>query len=126
MDCCLSNYIQLFQYTVPYSNDLSELGRYFKTYTNLMRHWHSILPDDLLYDISYEDIIDNLEKEARNVVEFIGLDWEEKCLEFHKSNTLIKTASAAQVRKPIYNSSIGKWKIYKKHLEPLINALSEK
>lgn len=126
MDCCLSNYIQLFQNTVPYSNDLSELGRYFKIYTNLMRHWHSILPDDLLYDISYEDIIDNLEKEARNVVEFIGLDWEEKCLEFHKSNTLIKTASAAQVRKPIYNSSIGKWKIYKKHLEPLINALSEK
>lgn len=123
MDCSVSNYTHLFLDTIHYTNDLSELGRYYKMYNDLMDHWRSVLPDGVLYDISYENVVDDLEKEARSLIDFIGLDWEEGCLDFHKQKSRVKTASAAQVRKPIYNSSIERWRVYEKHLGPLIHAL---
>lgn len=123
MDCCVSNYTHLFLDTIHYTNDLEELGRYYKMYTELMDHWRDVLSDDVLYDISYENVVDDLEKEARNLIDFIGLDWEEECLAFHKKKSRVKTASAAQVRKPIYKSSVERWRVYEKHLRPLIHVL---
>jgi len=126
MDCCVSNYTHLFLDTIHYTNDLGELGRYFNIYSDLMAHWRSVLPNEMLYDISYEDVVDNLEQEAKSLIEFTGLDWEESCLEFHKKKSNVKTASAAQVRKPIYKSSVERWRVYEEHLGPLISALKDK
>jgi hypothetical protein len=70
--------------------------------------------------------VDNLEQEAKSLIEFTGLDWEESCLEFHKKKSNVKTASAAQVRKPIYKSSVERWRVYEEHLGPLISALKDK
>ncbi|HRW30588.1 MAG TPA: sulfotransferase, partial [Emcibacteraceae bacterium] len=123
LDCCLSNYTQLFRHTIPYTNNLGELGRYYKIYNGLMDHWRSVLPSGYLYDIHYESVVANLEEEARKLINFIGLDWEESCLTFHKTKNTVRTASAAQVREPIYNSSIERWRVYEKHLSPLIEAL---
>lgn len=123
MDCCVSNYTHLFLDTIHYTNNLGELGRYFNIYSDLMVHWHSVLPSEMLYDISYENVVDNIEQEAKKLIEFTGLDWEDDCLEFHKKKSNVRTASAAQVRKPIYKSSVERWRVYEKHLEPLVNAL---
>lgn len=123
MDCCLSNYTYLLNQTLQYAYDLGELGRYYTRYQDLMDHWHEILPNKLLIDVNYEDVVANLEKEARKLVDFVGLGWQDSCLEFHKNKRNVHTASAAQVRKPIYKSSIEKWRPYEKHLGPLIEAL---
>lgn len=123
MDCCVSNFTQLFQHTIPYTNDLGELGRYFNIYSDLRDHWRNVLPPEIFYDVSYENVIDNFDNEARKLINFVGLKWEVSCLSFYKNNAIVRTASAAQVRKPIYKSSIGKWHVYKKHLGPLMNSL---
>jgi tetratricopeptide (TPR) repeat protein len=124
MDCCVSIYTHLFLDTVHYTNDLGELGRYFKMYSGLMDHWRDLLPDNVLYDVSYEKVVGNLEQEARDLIDFIGLDWENGCLDFHKKKSNVKTASAAQVRKPIYKSSIERWRVYEDHLKPLSEELN--
>ena len=85
MDCCLSNYTYLFNQTLQYAYDLGELGRYYTRYVALMDHWHNVLPNKILIDVNYEDVVANLEIEARKLVEFIGLDWQESCLEFYKN-----------------------------------------
>lgn len=125
MDSCLSNYTRLFLQTIPYTYDLGELGRYYSRYQDLMSHWHQVLPKDILIDIGYEDVVSDLEKEARKIIDFVGLDWEDACLEFYKNKGRVETASAAQVRKPIYKTSIERWRPYKKHLGPLIEALRD-
>lgn len=126
VDCCVSNYTHLFLDTIHFTNDLGELGRYFNIYSNLMEHWRSVLPSEMLFDISYEEVVENIEHEAKSLIKFTGLDWEEACLEFYNKKSNVKTASAAQVRKPIYKSSVERWRVYERHLEPLINALEKK
>lgn len=123
IDCCVSNYTQLFRHTIPYTNDLGELGRFFNIYSDLMDHWRTVLPDRVLHDVSYEDVVADLEGEARKLFDFVGLEWEEECLCFHENKVTVRTASAAQVRKPIYKSSVERWRVYEKHLAPLIEAL---
>lgn len=123
MDCCFSIYTRLFLETLHYTYDLAELGRYYKRYQTLMDHWHHVLPDGIMIDVAYEDVVENVEEEARKLIKFIGLDWQDECLNFHKNKAPIKTASAAQVRKPIYKTSIEKWRPYEKHLEKLMEAL---
>lgn len=124
MDCCVSIYTKLFLYTLPYTNDLGELGRYFKVYCKLMDHWRAVIPDGVLYDISYENVVENFEVEVRKLIDFIGLDWEDECLSFYENKSRVKTASAAQVRKPIYKTSIERWRVYEKHLAPLYETLN--
>ncbi len=125
MDCCVSNYTHLFLHTIHFTNDLGELGRYFNILSDLMDHWHTVLPGDLLYDIQYEDVVENLEIEAKKLVDFIGVDWKEDCLSFHEKKGAVKTASAAQVRKPIYKSSVERWRDYEKFLGPLKEVLEK-
>ena len=125
MDCCLSIYRRLFIQTLKFGYDLGELGRYYNRYQHLMDHWHNVLPEGILVSVNYEDVVADLGREARKLIDFIGLEWEDACLDFYKNNTQVKTASAAQVRQPIYNTSIEKWRPFEKHLGVLLKALAE-
>ncbi|MBT4906807.1 MAG: tetratricopeptide repeat protein [Rhodospirillaceae bacterium] len=122
-DTCLSIFFGDFVGSHPYSYDLTNLGRYHRQYERLMAHWHEVLPGRIL-DVSYEDLVDQQEDGSRRMVAFCDLDWEARCLEFHKTSRNVKTRSNAQVRQPIYRSSIERWRPYEAHLEPLFAALS--
>ena len=91
-----------------------------------MEHWQKVLPKGVLTTVQYEDVVADTEKEAKALIEFIGLDWDPKCVDFHKSDRPVKTASVAQVRKPIYNTSVKRWKKYGDGLQPLIDAIEGK
>ncbi len=124
MDSCFSCYSRLFNDTMEFAYDIESLGNYYKRYITLMKHWHSVLPAGSILDVSYEGLVEDTEGQARRILEFVGLPWDSKCLEFHKNERLVKTASITQVRKPIYKSSIARWKHFKKHLQPLLQMLA--
>jgi tetratricopeptide (TPR) repeat protein len=126
VDTCLSGFTKLFKDDMPHSYDLSELGRYYRKYREVMEHWEKVLPKGTLKTVVYEDVVANTEKEAKALIEFIGLEWDEKCLEFHKSDRPVKTASVAQVRKPIYKTAVKRWKKYGAGLKPLADAIEGK
>jgi hypothetical protein len=111
---------------MPHSYDLGELGRYYGKYRELMEHWEKVLPEGTLISVQYEDVVANTEKEARRLIEFLRLPWNGKCVDFHKSERPVKTASVAQVRKPIYNTSIKRWEKYGDGLQPLADAIGGK
>ncbi|HYV35824.1 MAG TPA: sulfotransferase [Gemmataceae bacterium] len=121
LDVCLSCYFQNFG-GVVYSWSLEDLGLYYREYERLMAHWHHVLPLQV-YDVRYEDLVARQEQVSRELVAFCGLKWEDRCLEFHKNPRPVKTASALQVRRPMYTSSLARWKHYSAHLEPLRRAL---
>jgi tetratricopeptide (TPR) repeat protein len=123
LDSCLSCYSRLFIEGLPYTYDLAELGRYYRLYAMLMAHWREVLPPDRLIEVDYEAIIADVAAEARKIVEFCGLPWDDRCAAFHQTDRPVRTASVVQVRQPIYRSSEGRWRAYRKHLGPLIAAL---
>jgi len=123
LDTCLSCYFQYFNARNPVSTSLSSLGTFYQEYERLMAHWHEVLPIPIL-DIQYETCVHELEATARELISFIGLDWDPACLAFHHSNRMVATASYEQVRKPVYTTSIGKAQHYLHHLSPLLEALS--
>jgi Sulfotransferase family len=126
VDTCLSGFTKLFKDDMPHSYDLGELGRYYGKYRELMEHWHRVLPERFLTTVVYEDVVADTEKEARRLIKFLGLPWNDKCVEFHKSDRPVKTASVAQVRKPIYKTSVKRWKKYGPGLQPLVDAIEAK
>ena len=129
IDSCFSCYARLFNETMEFAYDLGTLGRYAVRYLRLMRHWHEVLPADTVLDVRYEDIVDDVERQARRMLDYIGLPWSDECLKFYKNKRLVKTASIAQVRKPIYRSSVGRAKSFEKHLtllRDLIDAYHDK
>ena len=126
LDTCLSCYTRQFAVGQSFSYDLEELGKYYGSYLDIMEHWNNVLPSGSIYNIQYENLVDNTEKEARALLEFCNLDWSDQCLEFYKNKRNIRTASVTQVRQPIYKSSKQRWKKYEKHLSPLIEALGSK
>jgi tetratricopeptide (TPR) repeat protein len=119
MDSCFSCYSRLFNDTMEFAYDQGTLGRYYARYMTLMRHWHQVLPAGSILDLPYEDMVADTETQARRVLAFVGLPWDAKCLKFHENTRLVKTASVAQVRKPIYKSSVARWKHFAKYLRPL-------
>lgn len=119
MDSCFSCYSRLFNDTMEFAYDQGTLGRYYQRYMRLMAHWKKVLPPGIILDLPYESLVENTEKEARRVLEYVGLPWDEKCLQFYKNDRIVKTASIAQVRRPIYKTSIARWKPFAKHLLPL-------
>ena len=125
VDTCLSGFTKLFKDDMPHSYDLIELGRYYGKYRELMEHWQNVLPAGVLKTVRYEDVVADTETEARALIEFIGLDWDPRCLDFHKSERPVKTASVAQVRRPIYKSAVKRWKKYGAGLQPLVSAIDE-
>ena len=124
LDTCLSNYMQNFTRGNLQSNDLGHLGAYFNDYRRLMDHWRVVLGLPIM-DIVYEDLVADLEGKSRELIDFIGLEWDPQCLRFHESGRVVNTASYDQVRQPIYNRSVGRWRHYEHHLGPLKDALAE-
>ncbi len=122
LDTCYAIYKQLFLDAYPFSYDLAELGRYYVAYHELMEHWNAVLPG-VIYTIHYEKLVADLEAEAQRLVEFCGLDWQPQCLKFHENPEASTTASTVQVRQPVYQSSVGKWRNYREQLAPLIDVL---
>jgi tetratricopeptide (TPR) repeat protein len=107
-----------------YAYDLVELGHYHNKYRELMAHWDSIFPGQILEN-RYEDMVADLETQTRKVLDFCGLDWDPNCLNFHESDRAIRTASVTQVRQPIYTGSVEKWRKYEAQLQPLIRVLEK-
>jgi tetratricopeptide (TPR) repeat protein len=126
VDTCLSGFTKLFKDDMPHSYDLSELGRYYGKYRALMEHWEKVLPEGFMTTVVYEDVVADTEKEAKRLIEFLGLPWDDKCVDFHKSDRPVKTASVAQVRKPIYKTSVQRWKKYGPGLQPLVDSIDGK
>jgi hypothetical protein len=123
VDTCLSCYTKLFSGEQMFAYDLRELGLFHRAYQTLMAHWRAVLPPDRFIEVDYEAVVENLEGEARRLVAFLGLPWDEACLGFHKTERPVRTASVNQVRQPIYRTSAGRWKAHAAHLEPLLSAL---
>lgn len=123
MDSCYAMYKALFTGAYPFSYDLDDLGRYHLAWQRLMHHWRSVLGDALLV-IDYEALVTDQEAVTRRILDHCGLPWQEACLEFHGRSGAVATASAAQVRRPLYRSSIGKWRHYEQQLRPLARYLS--
>jgi hypothetical protein len=126
VDTCLSGFTKLFKDDMPHSYDLGELGRYYAKYRELMDYWETVLPEGTLITVQYEDVVADTEKEARRLIEFLGLPWDPKCVDFHKSDRPVKTASVAQVRRPIYKTSVKRWMKYGDGLQPLADAIEGK
>jgi tetratricopeptide (TPR) repeat protein len=118
MATCLSCLKQRFNEGHNYSYDLVDLGHYYLAYLDLMRHWHDLFPGRI-FDLEYEDLTNNLEKEAARLIDYCGLGWDDACLDFHKNVRAVRTASLAQVRKPIYTSSVAFWCNYQEQMKPL-------
>lgn len=125
VDTCLSCFTTVFGHGQHHTYDLTELGRYYADYARLMEHWREVLPEGAFLDVQYEDIVADQETQARRIIGYCGLEWDEACLDFHKNKRIVRTASMAQVRRPIYQSSVGRWPRYEKFLEPLLDALGE-
>ncbi len=122
LDSCFGSYKQLFAKGQPFSYDLVELGEYYLQYQRLMDHWDEVLPGKVL-DVSYEEVVADLEGQVRRILQYCELEWEESCLRFHESSRAVKTASSEQVRLPIYSSSVNSWRNYEPQLGPLIEVL---
>ena len=122
LDTCLSCYSIHFPYGQEFSNDLTDLGQYYQEYDRLMVHWKKVLGDDIL-DVSYEHLVEDPKLGTEKLLAFCDLAWEDGCLEFHNTARQVTTASAAQVRQPIYKTAVKRWQRYANYLQPLIDAL---
>lgn len=123
VDTCLSCYTKLFGGEQQFTYNQSELGVFYRHYERLMAHWREILPSERFIEVDYEAVVDNLEGEARRLVDFLGLPWDNACLSFHDNRRVVRTASVNQVRQPIYKTSKGRWQAYAGYLAPLLEAL---
>jgi len=124
MDACFASYKQLFADAYLHSYDLEEMARHHCRYRRLMAAWRDRFPGRFL-DISYEETVSNLEPNARRLVEFLGLPWEDACLHFHEQKHAVSTASAVQVREPAHTRSIGRWRKYEDRLQPMRKVLEQ-
>ncbi|RKF20563.1 sulfotransferase family protein [Altericroceibacterium spongiae] len=123
VDTCLSTFTKLFKDDMPHSYDMVELGRYYRQYDALMKHWEKVLPEGVMKTVYYEDVVADTEQQAKDLIEFLGLDWNPGLLDFHKSSRPVKTASVTQVRKPIYTTSVKRAEKYGDAIKPLVNAI---
>jgi tetratricopeptide (TPR) repeat protein len=118
MACCFSNFKQLFAAGQDFTYSLEDIGRYYRTYVELMAHWDSVLPDKVLR-VEHEDVVENLDANVRRILDFCGLEFEPQCVEFYKTERSIRTASSEQVRRPIFKEGIDQWRNFERWLEPL-------
>ena len=123
VDTCLSIYFQNLGPLHSYGTDIDDLAFYYREYIRLMQHWRAVLPADRFLDVPYEALVDDQAAWSQRMIEFIGLDWDERCLDFHKTERKVGTASNWQVRQKIYSSSKARWRNYENHLGPLLGLL---
>ncbi|QPO13200.1 sulfotransferase [Thalassospira sp. A40-3] len=126
VDTCLSCYSKRFANLQVYTCNQTELGEFYRAYEDLMAHWRAVLPKDRFIEINYEDLVTNIEPEARRLIDFLGLPWDDAMLDFHKTERSVRTASAAQVRQGLYQTSVERWKPYAPYIKPLLKALGIK
>lgn len=125
VDTCLSCYSTLFTRGQRHTYDLAELGRHYRAYHDLMLHWADVLPAGRMLRVQYEEVVGDMEGQARRMLAHCGLTWDERVLAFHENGRAVGTASARQVRQPIYSTSVAKWRRYRAHLQPLLAALGD-
>jgi LPS sulfotransferase NodH len=119
LDTGLSIYFQIFSNTHTYANDLEDIAHYFTQYYRLMQHWRSTLGEGAILDVPYEELVQDPEPWIRKMVQFAGLPWDPRCLDFHQTERTVVTASNWQVRQRITKSSAGRWRNYESYLGPL-------
>ena len=124
MACCFSNFKQLFAAGQEFTYSFEDIGRYYRTYVELMAHWDAVLPGKVLR-VQHEDVVEHLEDNVRRVLEFCDLEFEPACLEFYKTERSVRTASSEQVRQPIYKEGIDQWRNFEPWLAPLKDALGD-
>jgi len=124
MACCFSNLKQLFANGQEFTYSMDDIARYYRTYLELMRHWDQVLPGRVLR-VQHEDVVDDLEGNVRRLLDFCGLSFEPQCIDFHKTERSVRTASSEQVRQPIYRDGLDQWKHFEPWLDPLKNALGD-
>ena len=124
MDACFSSYKQLFSDAYLHSYDQEEMARHHIRYLKLMQVWRERFPGRF-FDISYEETARNLEPNARALIDYLELPWQDECLNFHQQETAVTTASSVQVREPAHTRSIGRWKKYEQQLQPMVKTLLE-
>ena len=123
VDTCVSCFEHWFVRNLQYTYDLGELGRYYRAYQTMMAHWRTVVPEGVILDLEYEELVADPERQARRIVAHCGLEWDARCLDFHKTERAVRTASTSQVRQPIYKSSVGRWRALEPFLAPLLGAL---
>ena len=121
--CCFSGFKQLFAEGQEFSYSLDDIAKYYNDYVTLMDHWDSVLPGEILR-VKYEDVTDNIELQVTRILDFCGLPFESACLDFHKTDRAVRTASSEQVRQPLYKSGVDQWRNFEAHLQPLIDKLA--
>jgi tetratricopeptide (TPR) repeat protein len=119
IDTCLSIYFQNLSIAHAYASDLDDLAHFYSEYLRLMAHWRAALPEGTMLDVSYEGLVSHPEASIRKILEFVGLPWDARCLDFHETNRTVITSSKWQVRQKISTSSVGRWRNY----EPFVGAL---
>lgn len=120
VDTCLSCYFQNFFNAAPFTMDLQDLAHYYREHHRLVAHWRSVLPEDVFLEVPYAGLVADQEGWSRKIIEFIGLPWDPRVLEFHKTERAVLTASSWQVRQKMYSSSVGRSKNYQKYIGPLL------
>ncbi len=123
VDTCLSCYSKLFTAEQSFCYDQAELGRFHLDYQALMAHWRAVLPAEAFLEVDYEAVVADLESEARRMLAFLNLPWDEAVTKFHQTRRPVRTASVNQVRRPLYTTSTGRWRAHEGNLAPLIEAL---
>jgi tetratricopeptide (TPR) repeat protein len=124
VDTCLSIFSKLFTDRLPFAYDLAEIGRYWRAYDQLMAHWRTILPAGSFLDVDYEALVADQEGQTRRMLDYCGLEWEPACLQFHRTERVVRTASKLQVRRPLYSTSVGRWRPAPELLAPLLTGLA--
>jgi tetratricopeptide (TPR) repeat protein len=123
-DTCMSCFTKLFTDSQDFTYDLTDLGRYYRAYEELMAHWRAILPAGAMLDVEYERLVADVEGQTRRILDFVGLPWDENCLRFFENKRGVATASQTQVRQPIYKTSVQRWRNYRSQLQPLFRAMA--
>jgi hypothetical protein len=118
MAACFANFKQLFARGQEFTYSLEDIGRYYLDYVRLMTHWHHVFPNGLL-TVQYEEVVEDLDTQVRNLLAHANLDFEEGCLHYYEKDRAVRTASSEQVRQPIYRDALALWERYQAHLQPL-------
>jgi len=123
LDNCVSLFFHFFK-AFTCSFELTELGRYYSQYQHIMSHWQNLFPGEI-FTVRYEELVVDQERVSKQLIDYLGLEWDEKCIDFHNNERNVMTPSNIQVRQPMYKNSMNRWKLYEKHLQPLINVLQQ-
>ncbi|MCP4385155.1 MAG: tetratricopeptide repeat protein [Hyphomicrobiales bacterium] len=124
LDIALSCYFIRFHRPISFAQNLSDFGAYWRLHEELVKHWKRVLPVPIL-QVDYEDVVDDPDGQIRRLIDFVDLPWDERCLRFYETDSIVRTASVNQIRNPIYSGSVGRWRPYAKHLSQLLYALDK-